>query len=151
MCRSPGCLKRLLGVSSVTLHTCKEEGCVHPVQVKCCDDCFPRQPENKIIINVKQNLSLFLSFTNISPHILLVSDVAGVVNPHQLVGTLTPPRGQMQSHMKAVFSLWRWVPPAEPIPLKLGRFLLTKGRSLQAGLKTDINNSWKVISVADDS
>lgn len=69
MCRSPGCLKRLLGVSSVTLHTCKEEGCVHPVQVERCDDCFPRQPENKIIINVKQNVNELLSSTNISPHI----------------------------------------------------------------------------------
>lgn len=97
MCRTPGCLKRLLRESSVTLHTCKEEGCVHPVQVKRSDDRFPSQ---------------------------LVSDVAGVVDPHQLTETLTPPRGQMQPHMEAVLSLRRWVPPAEPIPLKLGRFLL---------------------------
>lgn len=57
--------------------------------------------------------------------LLLVGDVAGVVDPHQLTETLTPPRGQMQSHVEAVFNLRRGVPPAEPIPLKLGRFLLT--------------------------
>lgn len=57
--------------------------------------------------------------------ILLVSDVTGVMEPHQLTGTMTPPRGQLESNVEAVFSLWGWVPPAEPIPLKLGRFLLT--------------------------
>lgn len=54
---------------------------------------------------------------------LLVRDVAGVVDPHQLIETLTPPRGQMQSYVEGVLSLGSWVPPAEPIPLNLGRFL----------------------------
>lgn len=97
VCRSPGCLEWLLGESRVTLDTCKEERCVHPVQVKGCDNGFPGQ---------------------------LVSDVAGVVVPHQLIETLTPPRGQMQSHVEGVLSLRCWVPPAEPIPLNLGCFLL---------------------------
>lgn len=57
--------------------------------------------------------------------LLLVGDVAGVVDPHQLAVALTPPTGQLQSHVEAVLSLLRsrGVPPAEPAPLKLGRFL----------------------------
>lgn len=48
-----------------------------------------------------------------------------MVDPHKLTKTLMPPRGQSQSHVKAVFSLRSWVPPAEPIPLEVGRFLST--------------------------
>lgn len=44
-------LQRLLGESGVALHSCKEEGRVHPVEVKCCDDSFPSQPENMIMVN----------------------------------------------------------------------------------------------------
>lgn len=64
----------------------------------------------------KSFFPLILSF-------LLVSDVAGVVVPHQLSETLTPPRGEIQSHVEGVLSLGSWVPPAEPIPLNFGRFL----------------------------
>lgn len=126
MCRSPGCLKRLLRQSSVTLHTCKQEGCVHPVQVKRCDNRFPSQPKNIVIIQFG-NFFFTLFFLHILLYscLLLVSDVTGVMDPHQLTETLTPPRGQLQSHMEAVFSIRRWVPPAEPAPLKLGRFLFT--------------------------
>ena len=56
-------------------------------------------------------------------YLLLVSDVAGVMDPRQLTETLTPPRGQMQSNVEVVFNLRRLVPPAEPILLKLGCFL----------------------------
>lgn len=123
---APGCLQRLLGESSVTLHTCKEEGGVHPVQVKRRDDRFPSQPENRFNVSSETHTEqIFFFSTTVRLCLLLVSDVAGVVDPHQLTETLTPPRGQMQSHVEAVFSLRRWVPPAEPIPLKLGRFLLT--------------------------
>lgn len=47
--------------------------------------------------------------------VLPVGDVAGMVDPIQLVEALAPPGGQLQSHVKAVFCLGRrWVPPAEP-------------------------------------
>lgn len=46
-CRCPCCLKRLLRESGVTLDTCKEEGCVHLVQVERRDNRFPSQPKNK--------------------------------------------------------------------------------------------------------
>lgn len=39
-------LQRLLRESSVTLHTCKEEGRVHLVKVERCDDRLPSQPTN---------------------------------------------------------------------------------------------------------
>lgn len=55
---APGCLKRLLGESGVTLHTCKEEGGVHPVQVKRRDDRFSSQPENIINVNFETHREL---------------------------------------------------------------------------------------------
>ena len=33
---------------------------------------------------------------------LPVGDVAGVVDPHELVEALAPPRGQLQPHMEGV-------------------------------------------------
>lgn len=114
-------LKRLLRESSVTLHTCKEEGCVLAVHVKCCDNRFPSQPKNRINVIFETNREISFPLLLV---LLLVIDVAGVVYPLELTEHLTPPRGQMQSHMEAVFSLRSWVPPAEPIPLKLSRFLL---------------------------
>lgn len=132
MCRSPGCLERLHGESCVTLHTCKQERCVHPVQVKSCDNCFPSLPKNIINVNFEINRRIICLFQYyLYSCLLLVSDVAGVVDPHQLTETLTPPRGQIEPHVEGVLSLRRWVPPAEPIPLKLGHFLLTNN-SLQA-------------------
>lgn len=54
--------------------------------------------------------------------------MAGVVDPHEFIETLTPPSGQMQPHVEAVFSIRMWVPPAEPITLKLGLFLLINNK-----------------------
>lgn len=127
-------LKRLIRKSSVALHTREEEGGVHAVQVKRRDDRLPGQPKNTIKVNLETNRG---SCSSLLPLIFmlclsLVSDVAGVVDPHQLTKTLAPPRAQMQSHVEAVLCLWRRVPPAEPIPLKLGRFLLEKLQRLQA-------------------
>ena len=45
---------------------------------------------------------------------LPVGDVAGVVDPGQLV--VAPPRGDPETHMEAVLSFRCRVPPAEPIP-----------------------------------
>lgn len=54
----------------------------------------------------------------------LVSDVAGVVCPHQLTETLMPPSGQMQSHMEGVLNLRNCVASEEPIPWNLSHPLL---------------------------
>lgn len=124
VCRSPGCLEWLLRESRVTLHTCKEERCVHPVQVKGSDDCFSSQPKKNAIFDLSKTKTLKYKFSfPIIMSFLLVSDVAGVVVPHQLSETLTPPRGEIQSHVEGVLSLGSWVPPAEPIPLNFGHFL----------------------------
>lgn len=56
--------------------------------------------------------------------LLLVINVAGVVSPHQLIETLTPPRGQMQSHVEVVFHFRMWVSPVETILLNFSHFLL---------------------------
>lgn len=67
---APGCLKRLLGESSVTLHTCKEEGVIHPVQVKRRDDRFPSQPENIINVNSENTQrTIFFFSTTASTHV----------------------------------------------------------------------------------
>lgn len=52
-----------------------------------------------------------------------VCDVAGVMDPHQLVEALAPPGGKLQPHMEGAFSLGSWVLPAEPSPLVLGYLL----------------------------
>lgn len=57
MCRV--CLERLLRESSVTLHTCKEEGCVHPVQVKSSNDRFPSQPKSIITVRFRTEIDIF--------------------------------------------------------------------------------------------
>lgn len=53
-----------------------------------------------------------------------VGDVAGMVDPHQLVEALPPPRGQLQSYMEGTLCFGGWVPPAEPAPLVLRHLLL---------------------------
>lgn len=83
-----------------------------------------------VTLNKKQQQRFVLTFgftldlSHFSP--LPVSDVAGVMDPHQLAGILTPPRRQLQTHLEAVLSFRQWVPPAEPIPCKLSHFLITK-------------------------
>lgn len=54
---------------------------------------------------------------------LPVGDVAGVVDPDQLVEALTPPRGQLQPHVEGAVGVGGWVPPAEPAPLVFGHLL----------------------------
>lgn len=134
-CKSPGCLERLLGESSVTLHTCKVEGRVHPIQVKCCDNCLPSHPKNRMYIIYEYMGTLFLYSTTAGTGPLPVSDVAGVVDPHEFIKTLTPPSGQVQPHVEAVFSILMWVPPAEPITLKLGLFLTINHKVYKLSLK----------------
>lgn len=75
--------------------------------------------------------------------VLLVSDVAGVVDPHKLAETLTPSGGQMQPHVEGVLSLRSLVPPAEPISLKLGRFLQRDDNAYKPiqDLKTHLEHS----------
>ena len=87
----------------------------------------PVDLQEKVNINitfyVPNHFSLAMTFidliwTAFKPWItsvLPVGDVAGMVDPIQLVEALAPPGGQLQSHVKAVFCLGRrWVPPAEP-------------------------------------
>lgn len=97
MQRSLDRLQRLLRESSVTLHSCKVEGRVHPVQVKLCDNCFPGQPKN-IIINVI-TVVIIITYRKKSNLLcgyqcdLLVSDLAGVMHPHEFIEPLAPPTG----------------------------------------------------------
>lgn len=56
--------------------------------------------------------------------VLLVGEVAGVVDPHQFIETAAPPSGQLQSHMEGVFSLRLRVPPEKPVTLNLHLLLL---------------------------
>lgn len=78
---------------------------------------------------------LFLYSTAAGTRPLPVSDVAGVVDPQEFIKTLTPPSGQMQPHVEAVFSILMWVPPAEPMTLKLGLFLSINNKVYKLSLK----------------
>lgn len=97
MRRSLDRLQRLLRESSVTLHPCKVEGRVHPVQVEFCDNCFPSQPKN-IVINIT-TIVIIISYRKKSNLLfgyecdLLVSDLAGVMHPREFIEPLAPPTG----------------------------------------------------------
>lgn len=58
--------------------------------------------------------------------VVLVGEVAGVVDPHQFIETAAPPGGQLQSHVEGVFSLRLLVPPEESVTLNLDLLLRVK-------------------------
>lgn len=67
----------------------------------------------------------FLS-SAIGAGVLLVGEVAGVVDPHEFIETAAPPSGQLHSHVKRLFRLGLRVPPEESVTLDLHLLLLVK-------------------------
>lgn len=121
----PGSLERFLRESGVTLHPCKVEGPVHPIQVKFWNNCFATHPKKVLILGLRQGKSICWC-SAIVACVLPVSEVAGVVDPHEFIETAAPPSGQLQSHMEGLLRLGLTVPPEEPVTLNLRLLLLVK-------------------------
>lgn len=101
--------------------------CVHAVQVEGCDNCLSSQPDkehkDKQLIEHQQETH-FSALVGARVFSSPVSNVAGVVEPHEFIETVAPPGGQVKSNVEGALRLWlRVPPPAERITLNLGLFL----------------------------
>lgn len=101
--------------------------CVHAVQVEGCDNCLSSQPDkehkDKQLIGHQQEPH-FSALVGARVFSSPVSNVAGVVEPHEFIETVAPPGGQVKSNVEGALRLWlRVPPPAERITLNLGLFL----------------------------